>query len=510
MRRFVLILLVLFILSGAGFAQGEFDNLKKNITEFTLSNGLKFILLEDHSVPIASFVTYVNAGSVDERIGIYGISHFLEHMAFRGTSEVGTKDFKAEQKLFREMDALFGKILAEKGAVEPDQEKIKALEQQLETFKKEAADLVEDNEYHNILKRQGAQGINAGTGADATVYFYSLPSNKIELWAYMESSRFTDPVYREFYKERGVIQEERRVRTENTPTGKLIEEILAIAFHDHPYRVNGIGPMSNIDNITRADLYNYFRTNYTASNMVIGVTGDVYPDQLKKMANKYFARMRTGRRNPRILTNEPKQKGEKTITLYEDSQPVLVMGYHIPSQLHEDFVKLSVLSNILSGGRSSRLKKRLEIDEKKALTVGAFAGFPGTKYSCLFVFLGIPNSGFSNDDILKVLEEEIEKIKTEGVTQEELDAAKTRYKVSIIRALKSNRGLLMGLMQSEMIEGAWQKGFDSLAQLQAVTLEDIREMAKKYFYPNNRTIGRIEKQEEKKEDKKEKKEEAVK
>jgi predicted Zn-dependent peptidase len=496
MKRQIFLLILLMLFSVGLSAGYDFSKITNNISEFTLPNGLKFILLEDHSVPIANFVTYTNAGGSDERIGIYGISHFLEHMAFKGTSGIGTKDYEAEKKIFAKMDDIFDKILAEKGGINPDEQKIKALYDELEKLKEEAAKYVEDNEFDKILNRNGANGMNAGTSKDATIYFFSLPSNKLELWAYMESGRFADPVFREFYKERGVIQEERRVRTENTPIGKLIEELLALAYKDHPYRINGIGPMSNIDNITRADMIDYFRTNYSAQNLVIGVAGDVYPDQLKKVAEKYFTKIRPGKKNHRVLTVEPPQVGEKTITIYEESQPAIAIGYHIPSALHEDFVKFSVLDNIITNGRSSRLKKKLEIDDKSSLITFSFAGFPGSKYPALYLIFSLPTSGHTTDEILNTVDEELEKIKKESVTEEELASAKTRLKVSLLRQLKSNNGLLMGLLQSEAVEGSWKKLFEGLDIIEKVTTEDIRQLVEKYLTTTNRSIARIEKKKE--------------
>ncbi len=490
----VFVLLVLFSLTlSAGF---DFSKIKNNISEFTLPNGLKFILLEDHSVPIVSFVTYANVGGSDEQIGIYGISHFLEHMAFKGTSEVGTKNYQAEKKIFTKMDAVFDKILTEKGSMNPDKEKIKTLEKELEKLKEEAATYVVETEFNSLLKRHGVTGLNAGTGKDMTIYVYNLPSNKVELWAYLEASRFTDPVFREFYRERGVIQEERRVRTENTPIGKMLERMLSLAFTAHPYRISIVGPMSNLDNITRADMIRYFKTNYTARNMVVGVAGDIYPDQLKKLAKKYFSTMISGKKNHRVLTVEPEQLGEKTITLYEDSQPVLLVGYHIPSVLHEDFVKFSVLNNILTNGRSSRLKKKMEIDDKTAMVVFSFAGYPGSKYPTLYLILAVPNSEHSTDEMLKNIDEQIEKIKKDSVTEEELASAKTRLKVNIIRRLGSNRGLLMGLLQAEMVLGSWQKAFDNLAAIEKVSTDDIHQLVKTYLTKTNRSIARIEKKKE--------------
>jgi predicted Zn-dependent peptidase len=254
--------------------------------------------------------------------------------------------------------------------------------------------------------------------------------------------------------------------------------------------------MSNIDNVTRADMIHYFKTNYTARNIVVGVTGDVYPDQLKQLAKKYFSTMISGKKNHRILTVEPEQLGEKSITLYEDSQPILLVGYHIPSILHEDFVKFNVLNNILTNGRSSRLRKKMVIDDKTAMLIFSFAGYPGNKYPTLYLIGAAPNSGHSTDEMLKTIDEGIEKIKKDSVSEEELASAKTRLKVSIIRQLGSNRGLLIRLLRAEMVLGSWQKAFDNLAAIEKVSTDDIHQLVNTYLAKTNRSIARIEKKEE--------------
>lgn len=490
---FVLLILFTMFLS----ADFDFSSIKDRISEFTLPNGLKFVLMEDHSVPIASFVTYANAGASDERIGIYGISHFLEHMAFKGTSEVGTKNYEQEKKLFARMDAVFERILVEKNNINPDREKIKQWTAELEKLKEEAADYAVSNEFDTILKRNGGVGLNAFTSWDRTIYFFSLPSNRLELWACLESSRFTNPVFREFYKEREVIREERRVRVDNSPLGKLLlEELPALAFKFHPYGINAVGPMSNIENITRADMKAYFRGNYTASNIVIGVTGDVYPDQLKKLAKKYFSKLRTGRRNPRLFTVEPKQLGEKIMTIYEDSQPWLTIGYHCPSSLHEDFVKFNVLDYILTRGRSSRLNKKMVIEDKTALAVISFAGYPGTKYPSLYLVASLPNQGHSNKELKKTILAEIENLKKNPVSEEELKSAKTRFKVTALRRMESDQFFLVAMLEAEVLMGSWQKAFDDLIAVDKITPQHIQELAKEYFTENNRVIAQIEKKEE--------------
>ncbi len=499
MRKYVIVLVLLVLMSSLIFPAFDFSKIKDKISEFTLPNGLKFILLEDHSIPIASFITYVNVGASDERIGIWGISHFLEHMAFKGTSEIGTNDIKAEKNILDRMDAIFEQILYEKNSLNPEQEKINRLDEKLTALGKEASKFVVDSDFETLYKKNGGEGMNAGTAYDQTMYMISLPSNRVELWAYMESSRFKDPVFREFYKERDVIKEERRLIRENLPLGKLLDELLAIAFRDHPYHVSAIGPMSNIENITRPGMYNYFRDNYTAKNMVVGVAGDVYPDQLKKLADKYFSQLPPGRRNPRLFTLEPEQLGEKTVTLYEDSQPMLFMGYHCPSIMHEDFTTFGVLDMILTSGRSSRLNKRMVIHDKSAMTVFSFAGLPGNKYPSLYVILALPNSGHTTEELLETIDSEIEKIKNESITEEELESAKTRVKVAGIREMNSNFGLLFKLLEAEMGLGSWTKAFDEFQVIEKITPTDIRELVKKYFITSNRSIARIEKKEKKEE-----------
>ncbi len=501
MRKIVMIGLVFLLLGSLTAADFDFQSVKSQISEFTLKNGLKFVLLEDHSVPIATFLTFTNIGGSDEKIGIYGISHFLEHLAFKGTSEISTKNFKAEKKIMVKMDSVFEQLLREQSKIQSDDTIIENLKKELAALQEEAAKHVQSNEIDTILKRNGAVGLNAATSKDFTMYLVSLPSNKLELWAYIESARFTDPVFREFYKERDVIQEERRVRVENQPMGKLIEEVQAIAYKDHPYKVSVIGPMSNIANITRKDVREYFGTNYHSGNMVIGVAGDVYPDQLKKMAEKYFSKLKAGEKNPLIRTVEPKQPGEKTITMYDDSQPWVLVAYHAPSARDEDFVRFQIMNYMLTNGRSSRLYKKLVIKEKNSLEFIGFLGFPGDKYPCLYLMVALPNADKTTVEIEKSILDEIEKVRAGDISTEELESAKTRAKVDALKSMKSRMGMLMALLKSEMFEGSWEKVFEDFNMIDKITVKDLQDLANKYFTKENRVIGRIEKRKTEKKDK---------
>lgn len=500
MKKWIAVFICMIVCSSFVCADFDFSQIKNKISEFTLANGLKFILLEDHSVPIATFVTYVNAGGSDERTGIWGVSHVLEHMAFKGTSEIGTTNVVEERKVLAKMDDVFERILAERDSLNPDQEKIKALDAELKKLGEEAGKYIINDDFNAILKRNGMTGLNAGTSKDYTQYFFSLPSNRVELWAYMESARFSDPVFREFYKERDVIKEERRMRAENQPIGKLIEELQGIAYKDHPYGTSVIGPMSNLSHLRRSEVENYFRTNYTARNMVVGVAGDVTPEQLKKLAEKYFSKIPAGKKNNPVFSEEPKQLGEKTVTIYEDTQPWLVIGYHSPAASHPDFIKFSLLDLVLTSGRSSRLNKKMIIEDKSAMALFSFNGFPGDKYPGLYMMLFLPNQGFKTNDLLAVVDKEIEKIARESITEEELASAKTRAKYQIIDGMSSNQGLLFNILEAEVKLGSWQKAFDDFAKIDQITTKDIQELVKTYLVPNNRNIAKIEKLEAKQEE----------
>lgn len=477
-------------------ASADFSHLKGRVSEFTLKNGLKFILLEDHSVPVASFFTYVNVGASDESETIHGISHVMEHLAFKGTSEVGTTDYKGEKKVLDRMENVHQQILAERDKLFPDQKRVETLQKELQDLEAQAAKFVVPNELDTVLKRNGAVGLNAGTSQDYTMYFYSLPSNKLELWASLEAARFVDPVFREFYKEIEVIKEERRMRTENSPIGKLLEEVESVSFKDHPYKSSVVGPMSNLNHISVADVRAYHRRNYTARNMVIGVTGDVTKEQLQRVAEKYFSGIREGMRNNPVVATETPQTGTKEVTLFEESQPWLIMGYHCPASSHRDYLKFELLNYILTNGRSSRLYKKLVIDEKSALAVASFVGYPGSKYPGLYLILTIPGGGKTNADMEKVIFEEIEKLVKEPVSAEELLSAKNRLKQEKINTLSNNSGLLMELLSSEVLQGSWSKTFDTLEELEKITSEDIQTLVKGYLVKGNLTIGRIEKKEE--------------
>jgi len=464
---------------------------EQRLTEFTLDNGLKFLVLERHEAPVVSFHTYADVGSVDEVKGITGLAHLFEHMAFKGTKTIGTENYEAETKAMARMDETFEAIKVERRKGEQaDKEWLQELQKQLEEAQKEAQEHLVHDEFEEVYSRAGAAGFNAYTSWDATQYIVSLASNKVELWMLMESDRFLNPVVREFYKEKDVVMEERRM-SENMPQYRLVEEFLAIAYKAHPYGEPVIGHMSDLQTLTRAEAEAFFRRYYSPSNLTIAIVGDVDPDEIEELAQIYFARVPSGPTPDPVETEEPPQRGERRVVVEDPSQPFVVIGYHKSDINHKDNAVFDAITDIVGIGRTSRLYKSLVKDKKIAIQAAGFQGLPGNKYPGLFLFYAVPARGHTNEECEEALNVEIERLRTELVSREELQKAKTRSRAGLIRQLDSNSGLAEQLTFYEVVTGDWRNLFKQLDEINQVTAEDIQRVAKEYFTTKNRTVGVI-------------------
>ncbi|UAJ72665.1 insulinase family protein [Synechocystis sp. PCC 7339] len=465
------------------------DQAIERVTEFQLDNGLKFIVMENNEAPVVSFYTYFDVGGVDEPVGKTGVAHFLEHMAFKGTERIGTKDFAQEQKLLDQLDEVFGQIT--QARAKGDKTTEEKLQQKFEQIQQQAQSLVQQNEFGQIIQMAGGVGLNAATSADATFYFYSLPANKLELWMSLESERFLEPVFREFYQEQEVILEERRMRTENNPVGQMVEEFLDTAFTKHPYRRPVIGYDEDIRNLSRQDVTDFYEKYYTPGNMTIAVVGDVKADQVKNLAQKYFGRFPKRPPTPQVTVVEPPQTQQKEINLTLPSQPWYFEGYHSPAFDDPDSAVFDVMTTILSSGRTSRLYQSLVEEQQLALMAQGFNGFPADKFPNLLMFYAQSVPGRSLDELSQALHGEIERLKTEPVTQEELERAQNLLQISALQSLNSNMGMAQLLVKYNVRTGDWRNLFAQLGAIAAVTPEDIQRVAQETFRPENSTIGRI-------------------
>jgi predicted Zn-dependent peptidase len=319
---------LLFLLLPALLAGQSLKDFEKKVTEFTLPNGLHFIVIERHEAPVVSFHTYVNVGSVDDPGGQTGLAHMFEHMAFKGTPTIGTKNWPEERKALAAVEEVYDRLDAERRkGTHADAKKVEALEAELKAAMDKADSLVEENEYDRMVESNGGVDMNAGTGEDSTNYYYSFPSNRTELWFLLESSRFLQPVFREFYKERDVVAEERRMRVESSPQGKLVEAMLATAYAAHPYRNMPGGWASDIASFRRPDAERFYKQHYVPGNITIGIAGDVNPAEARRLAEKYFARLPRGPLPEPVHTAEPAQEGEKRVLVESPAQPFLAIAY---------------------------------------------------------------------------------------------------------------------------------------------------------------------------------------
>ncbi len=488
-KRFMVFLMCLtFLVPSFAVSEKEFE---KNLTVYKLDNGLTFLLYERHHAPVVSFHTYVDVGSVNETYGITGISHMLEHMAFKGTTTVGAKDLKKELELMKEIDKKFEKLyyLQDNGG---DKKEIAELKKEIAKLQNEAEKAANIGEFDRIISQAGSPDLNAFTTADATQYHYSLPSNKIELFCFLESDRFLNPVFRQFYKERDVVAEERRMRTESSPFGKMLEEFQCLCYKYHPYQIPTIGAMSDILRYTRQKVENYFKKYYGPKTMTIAIVGDFDTEKLKPMLKEYFGRLPENEKPEPIVTVEPKQTAVRKVVLREKSQPVYLIGFHRPSAKDRKAdVAFKAIAQILGNGRTSRLYERLVKKERKAAYVGCFNGWPGNKYPSMFVVYAIPTPGTSVEDLAKEIDSEIEKLKTEPVSEDELKKVKSQAKAALIYELDDNAGIAYLLTNYYVKLGDWREIFREVDMIEKLTPKDIKFFAEKYLTENGKNVAEI-------------------
>jgi predicted Zn-dependent peptidase len=466
---------------------------EKRVTVTTLDNGLTLIVCERPEAPVFSFFTHVNVGSDREVPGITGIAHMFEHMAFKGTDRIGTTDSQAEQAALRKVEDAYAAFDAERRKpIGRDDAKVAQLEKAWKEAMAAADQYVVTNAFGEIIDRVGGVGLNAYTNADETGYFFSFPSNRLELWAYLESERYLKPVMREFYKERDVVMEERRMRTESQPIGRLIEQTLATAYVAHAYGRPVVGYMSDLQAFSATDAQQFYEKYYVPANMVVAVVGDVKAPDVKALVERYFGRLPERPKPEPVRTVEPPQRAERQVVLKEPTQPIYLETYHKPSALDPDDAVYDVIGELLSRGRTSRLYRALVRDKKIAAQAFGFAGFPGVKYPNLFVFGAVPLPGHTPSEMQQAVRAEIERLKAEDVSEDELRMVKTRAKADLVRQLANNQGLALQLGTIQAIYGDWRQLFRQVDRIEAVTAADVRRIANKTFLESNRTVAILE------------------
>lgn len=481
--KLTLIIIALLLIASSAVAQ----SLEGKIEELTLENGMRWYFIEKHTSATFSGVTMFKVGGVDEEIGKTGLSHLFEHMAFKGTEIIGTTDYDAEKVILDQIEVVANALTAEEHSATPDTARIRKLSKELEELRKEHKKYVVKDEFSQIYNKHGASGTNAMTSKDYTAYINSLPANRLELWCQMEAQRIYAPVFREFYSERDVVVEERRMGVETRPRGKLFEQFLASAFIAHPYRWETVGWMSDIRQVTVEDARQLYEKYYVPSNGVGVLVGDFETETAKQLVRKYFDVLPAGPNPPEVITKEPKQEGERRITVEFDSEPLMMIGYHIPTYPHRDNVIMDVISSVLTSGRTSRLHKRLVQQEEMVTRIYSY-DTPGDRYDNVFVVFAEPRAPHTLEEIEAVIYEEIQRLKTEPVSQRELQKMKNQIDASMIWRASNNLWFAFGIARSALLFGDWRYYENYRDELVTVTPEDVMEAAKKYLTKSNRTV----------------------
>jgi predicted Zn-dependent peptidase len=491
--RAISFLSILFALSAALAGAQDLGSFEKRITVKKLANGLTVVICERPEAPVFSFFTHVDAGSVQDPMGKTGLAHMFEHMAFKGTDKIGTTDYPAEKVALAKVEQAYAAYIAERDkSTGRDDQKLKQREKTWQDDIAEAEKYVKPNEFPQILESNGVEGLNAFTNLDETAYHYSLPENRLELWAYLESERFMHPVMREFYKERNVVIEERRLRTDSNPVGRLLEQFVTAAYQAHPYHRPTIGWMSDLNSFSATDAQKFFDEYYIPSNMVVAVVGDIKPSEAMPIIEKYFGRIPSHEKPDERTTTEPPQNSERRVVLRETAQPLYLEGYHRPDYRSKDDAEYDAIADLMSNGRTSRLYRALVRDKKIAADSAGFTGLPGNKYPHLFAFYAFPMPGHKPEEMGEAIHSEIERLKKEDISDEELKMITTRAKANLLRGLANNEGLAIELAQYQARYDDWRELFHQVENLDKVTKADIRRVANQTFVPTNRTVGIIE------------------
>ncbi|HXM63257.1 MAG TPA: pitrilysin family protein [Terriglobales bacterium] len=483
---------IILVLAALAAAQ-DLASFEKRTTVKTLDNGLTVVICERPEAPVFSFFTHVDAGSVQDPLGETGLAHMFEHMAFKGTDKIGTTDYAAEKVALEKVEQDYAAYIAERDKpVGRDEQKVKELQKAWTEATTEANKYVKPNEFPQIVEMNGGEDLNANTSDDETNYFYSFPENRLELWAYLESERFLHPVMREFYKERNVVIEERRMRVDSNPIGRLLEQFTTAAYQAHEYHRPTIGWISDLNTFSATDAKKFFDKYYIPSNMVVAVVGDVKASETMPVIEKYFGRIPSRPKPDERTTTEPPQNAERRVILQDMSQPLYLEGYHRPDYRSPDDAVYDAIADLMSNGRTSRLYRALVRDKKIAADSAGFTGLPGNKYPHLFAFYAFPLPGHKPDEMAEAIHVEIEKLKNEDISDEELKMIKTRAKANLIRSLGSNEGLANNLAIYQARYDDWRELFRSVDRIDKVSKADIRRVAKQTFVPTNRTVGIIE------------------
>jgi len=492
MKKIFILTLSLFIAIPIIALANESD-IQLDVKSHTFDNGLELLVAERHLSPTVSTFVRFKVGSSDERPGITGAAHLLEHMLFKGTKNIGTSDYDAEVPMMQQIDQMAHELTdaiieTRDPLYRGDNSKVDSLRAAIASIQDGQKQYVIKDELWETYLRNGGSGLNASTGNDGTQYYVSLPSNRLELWAYLESDRLSNPIFREFYSERDVVYEERRLRIDNSPGGRLYEQFNAAAFTASPYNWPVVGWASDLETMFREDVEEFFYQYYSPNNIVIAIVGDVQYDDIVSLVGRYFGDIPPSEKPvPKVTTTEPTQFGERRVEVEYDAEPRMLIGWKMLAGGAVDQEVFDIISRLLSGGRTSRLYKSLVVDKKIVSSIYASSAF--TRFPDTFTISATPKKGHSIEEVENAINEEIGKLKNEGPTDWELQRVHNQLEANFVRGLRSNRGLAYRIADMQAKTGDWSYMLTLKDKRKAVTADDIKRVIGEYFIDNYKTVA---------------------
>ncbi len=491
MKRIFIVLIIcilsMFRPAGAGDIGDSSEYLSRNVVTRTLANGITVIMLNRGYAPTLAFDISFKVGSVDESYSTIGAAHLLEHMLFKGTDTIGTRDYAKEKVILDKIEAI-GETLDRLRIENPKNIQIPDLEKRLKELEKELQQYVISSPYDRMYTSNGAVGFNAATSKDKTGYFVELPSSKLELWAKIESDRLKNAVFREFYTERNNVYEERLMRYDSSGVGLLYEEFIAQAFIAHPYRHPIIGWGTGIPFLSLRDMKKFYQEHYIPSRMIITIVGKQDIEKTFAVVSDHFGTIEKRPEPLPIAVKEPRQRGEKRFELYFESNPYIMIGWHKPTYPDRNDFVFDIISDILAGGKSSRLYRSLVLEKKMVSDIEISTGWPGSRYDNLFVIIAAPNNGYSTPDIEKAIYDELAHLAAD-VSEQEIRKVVSKIESEMVFGLSTNSGIAHLVSYYQTIFGDWRYAVSYLKIIRELTVSDVKQVVQMYLVPDNRTVG---------------------
>ncbi|MEW6433797.1 MAG: pitrilysin family protein [Myxococcota bacterium] len=461
--------------------------LSDQVHELTLPNGMRWLVVERHDAPVFTGFVRLRVGGADEAPGQTGLAHLFEHMAFKGTPVLGTRDWAAEAPLLEAIAKVGDALAALERKGQADSDEGRALKLELERLSKAHKALTDENALARLYQSAGAVGLNATTDKDLTSYYVSLPKNRLALWMTVEAQRLAAPVLRDFYTERAVVQEERLRRIETDPGGAMYEELMQLAFVTSPYRWPTVGYAGDLKALSMAEARAFFDAHYVASNAVGCVVGDVTVAEVRALLDKTF-RLLPARPLPAApVFSEPPSRAQRRSALTFDAKPRLLFGFRKPPPPSRDDAIFDVFDVLLGEGNTGRLQQRLVFKDRLAQSVGTFSG-PGSRFDGLFIVSVVPLEGVAPEAVERALWDELERLGREGPDAKELDKVRNRVTADLARTLETNAGIAGALSRYEALLGDWRYVEALPKTIETITADEVKAAAAKYFVRENNVI----------------------